>query len=82
MNTNVFDMNRINKDIFRPGDYIIDDMGRKGTIKSLREDSYERTCREKDEKHGYYYHVEYEDGTFNTYVSGYFMKKDVRDIFV
>lgn len=55
--------------MFATGDKVYD-MHKKarGTIKYLRNDEYERVQRSQNSSH-YYYYVEYDDGSFNTYVA-------------
>lgn len=43
-----------------------------GTVKYLRDDTYEKKKREADPKH-YYYHVDFDDGSFETYLSQAYM---------
>lgn len=57
--------------VFQVGDSIMDDRGRNGTIFGVRDDAYEQACRRRDPRHGYYYHVHYANGKFDTYVPGY-----------
>lgn len=59
--------------MFYPGDKIFD-IGRKksGKIVNLRDNSREKKMREQNPSH-YYYHIDYDDGTFDTYVSGNFL---------
>jgi hypothetical protein len=55
--------------IYDEGDHIYNIYIKKqGIIKSLRNNSYEKSKREKDPTH-YYYHIDYDDGSFNTYVN-------------
>lgn len=61
--------------VFRPGDAVVDDVGRYGVVQGVRDDAYERKCRQKDPRHGYYYHVQFNDGDFDTYVPGYTLTK-------
>lgn len=60
--------------LFAPGDRVVNDLKRRGRIVRIRDDAYERGCRRKDPEHGYYYHVEYDDGKFDTYVPGTCMR--------
>lgn len=46
---------------------------KKGTIKYLREGEREQFIRLSDPTH-YYYHVDFDDGTFETYIHGMFLK--------
>lgn len=46
----------------------------KGEIIYLRDDSYERKMRLTNPLH-YYYYVQFEDGTTDTYVAGLLMRK-------
>jgi hypothetical protein len=62
--------------IFNSGEKVYDTMAEKSAIVvNLRNDSHERLIRSKDPTH-YYYHLNYDDGTFNTYVSGEHLKKN------
>ena len=55
---------------YKLGQRFINKLNQKyGTIKYLRNDSYEKYKRENNSLH-YYYYVEYDDGTFNTYENG------------
>lgn len=56
---------------FQEGDRVVNDLGVHGVIKSIRDDTYEQKCRRADSRHGFYYHVEYANGKFDTYVPGY-----------
>ena len=59
----------VNYPRFIKGDKVINvDLNKTGTINNLRDDSYEKASRVKDPTH-YYYDVDYDDGSFNTYVS-------------
>jgi heat shock protein HspQ len=40
-----------------------------GTVVQVRNDTYEQEERKADARHGFYYHIEYDNGKFNTYVS-------------
>ena len=42
--------------------------GSTGTVVGVRDDAYERAERQKDASRPFYYHIEYDDGTFDTYV--------------
>jgi len=56
--------------IFNSGDRIYCDTLRKyGKIVSLRDDTYERKERLKNPNHPFYYHVQFDDGSFDTYIS-------------
>lgn len=44
-----------------------------GTIKYLRDDSHEKQMRQSDPTH-YYYHVDFDDGSFETYIHGMHLK--------
>lgn len=57
--------------VFQTGDFAVDEFGRHCIIKGVRDDTYEQRWRRRDARHGYYYHVEYNDGKFNTYIPGY-----------
>ena len=55
--------------LFISGDKIYNRWIKKsGTIKYLRNNDREKYCRKCDPTH-YYYHIDYVDGSFNTYVS-------------
>lgn len=55
--------------MFYPGDKIFNIWRKKsGKIVNLRNDTREREMREQDPSH-YYYHIDYDDGSFDTYVS-------------
>lgn len=55
--------------MFCPGDKVYNILINKfGTVVNLRNDSREKKMREQDPSH-YYYHIDYEDGSFDTYVS-------------
>ncbi len=57
------------KYIYLKGDKIYDIHKNKcGTIKHLRDDSHEKSMREYNQTH-YYYFIDYEDGTFDSYVN-------------
>jgi hypothetical protein len=43
--------------------------GQGGVVVKVRDDAYERKQREVDSTHPHYYHVEYDDGNFDTYVN-------------
>lgn len=69
-------------EIFKLGDRIIynpncSNKGKIGTIKYLRDCTYERNMRSKNPYH-YYYCVKFDDGTFDTYISGMFMTKYIK----
>lgn len=52
-----------------PGDKIFDILRKKsGKIVNLRNDSREKKMRENNPSH-YYYHIDYDDGSFDTYVN-------------
>ena len=56
--------------IFNVGDKIYcEDYKKSGKIISIRDDSYERKEREKYPNHPIYYHIKFDDGSFDTYVS-------------
>ena len=44
-----------------------------GTVRNLRNDSHEKLMRQSDLTH-YYYHVDFDDGTFETYIHGMYLK--------
>lgn len=57
------------KYIYSQGEKIYDIYKKKsGIIKHLRDDSREKSLRQTDPNH-YYYFIEYDDGSFDTYVS-------------
>lgn len=56
--------------IFKSGDRICCEILRKyGNIVSLRDDIYERKERTKRPNHPFYYHIQFDDGSFDTYIS-------------
>ena len=56
--------------MFYPGDKVFDIIRKKlGKIVNLRNDFREKKMREINPSH-YYYHINYDDGTFNTYLFG------------
>ncbi len=62
--------------IFNSGDKVYNTMvGKSGIVVNLRNDSHERLMRNQDPTH-YYYHLNYNDGTFDTYVSGEHLTKN------
>ena len=62
--------------VFHVGDRIYCDAFKKhGKIISIRDESYERQKRKNDPNHPFYYHIQFDDGSFDTYVSGNFMVK-------
>lgn len=65
----------MNTEVFNIGDRVINEMGKKGTITGVRNDSHEKSQRISNPNHGYYYMVDYDDSSFNTYVSGHWMKR-------
>lgn len=57
--------------VFSPGDRIYcEDYKKLGKIISLRDDSYERKERIKDTTRQFYYHILFDDNSFDTYVPG------------
>ncbi|VVU94741.1 hypothetical protein CPAV1605_466 [seawater metagenome] len=61
---------------FDSGDRFVNTLnGKKGTVRRLRNDSHEQSKRRTDPTH-HYFHVDYDDGTFETYQSQDFMKRD------
>ena len=59
----------VNRQKFKEGDKIVNvTNGLTGKIKSLRDDTFEQNARRTDPTH-YFYHVTYDNGTFDTYVS-------------
>ena len=61
--------------MFYSGDKVYDSSVEKSAvIVNLRNDSHEKLMRSKDHTH-YYYHLNYDDGTFDTYVSGKYLTK-------
>ena len=44
-----------------------------GTVIHLRDDSHEKLMRQSDSTH-YYYHVDFDDGSFETYIHGIYLK--------
>lgn len=68
-------------EIFKIGDKIIYNpngsiKGKSGTIKYIRDSTYERNMKSKNPS-DYYYCVQFDDGTCNTYISSLFMKKQL-----
>jgi hypothetical protein len=64
-----YNMNNHKKTIYSENELVYDIYKKKkGIIKNLRNDSREQSIRLKDPSH-YYYIVDYDDGSFNTYVS-------------
>ena len=66
-------------EIFKIGDKIIynpngSPKGKVGIIKYIRDSTYERNMKSKNPL-DYYYCVQFDDGTSNTYISGLFIKK-------
>lgn len=62
--------------IYNIGDKVYDTMAEKSAIVvNLRNDFHERLMREKDPTY-YYYHLTYDDETFDTYVSGEYLIKN------
>ena len=69
-------LNLSNIQLFNQWDKIYDIWKKKhGTVKYLRNDTYEKNCR-KNNQHTYYYFIDYDDGTFDTYVNGNDLKID------
>ena len=59
--------NNLVKQKFVTGDKFINiNTNKKGTVRRLRDDDYEKLQRKNDLTH-YYYHVDYDDGSFETY---------------
>lgn len=68
--------NREVKCFYYPGDKIFDICRKKkGIIRRLRDDTYEKSQIESDPTH-YYYYIDYDDGTFDTYVCCRFLVSD------
>jgi hypothetical protein len=63
---------------YKPGDRIIYSLNPikelKGTIRYLRDDSYEKEMRKKDSFH-YYYYIDFDNGKFDTYVHALSIKR-------
>jgi len=56
--------------IYNSGDKVYDIWRKKsGTVKYLRNDEREKNCRKTNPTHLYYF-IEYDDGSFDTYISG------------
>ena len=71
---NKFDSNTSNRQRFEPGDKIINISNNKtGVVDRLRDDTYEKTERNKNPTH-YMYSITYDDGTFDTYVGQSFLE--------
>ena len=61
--------------LFNSGDRVhCDYLNKNGLIISLRNDSYEKQMRIKNRDH-YYYHVKFDDNTFDTYIFYLFLNK-------
>lgn len=55
--------------LFSEGDkFVCKYSGKTGTVRNLRNDQYEKTQRLTNSYH-YYYHVDFDDGSFETYQS-------------
>jgi len=50
-----------------------------GTVKYLRNDSLEQMKRAADPNH-YYYHVDFDDGTFETYLGQIWMSENLTPV--
>ena len=68
---NQFQPNVCNSQLFFPGNRF-SYMGKLGTVKYLRDDDYEKSKRRTDSTH-YYYSVDFDDGSFETYLGQYYM---------
>jgi len=66
-----FQPNVQSSQLFSPGSRFVY-MGKNGTVRRLRDDDYERNKRLADPTH-YYYSVDFDDGTFETYLGQYYM---------
>jgi len=63
--------NKQTKYLYSIGEIVLNTMiNKQGTIKYLRNDTYEREQRKKDPTH-YYYYIDYLDGSFDTYVGAW-----------
>ena len=61
--------------VFNVGDKVFSyDYNKIGKIVELRDDSYERRERLRDPNH-FYYHIQFDDGSFDTYIPGYSISK-------
>lgn len=66
---NTYSFNQTSIPIFSPEDKIFcEDYQKTGKIVALRDDSYERKERQKDPKRQFYYHIKFDDGSFDTYI--------------
>ena len=74
IHVNRFVVDSVKGPLFNDGDKFTNSNGQIGTVKYLRNDSHEKMMRKRDSNH-YYYHVEYDDDSFDTYYSEYFMQK-------
>lgn len=69
-------LNQTRIPVFSPGDRIYcEDYKKLGVIVSLRDDNYERKERQKDPTRQFYYHIKFDDNSFDTYVPGYLISK-------
>lgn len=50
-----------------------------GTVKALRNDSFEKMSRNTNPNH-YYYHVDFDDGTFETYLGQMWMSSNLTPV--
>lgn len=65
--SNSFNQTRI--PVFSPGDKIYcEEYKKSGKIVALRDDNYERKERQKDPHRELYYHVQFVDNSFDTYI--------------
>jgi hypothetical protein len=64
-------LNQTRIPVFSPGDRIYsEDYKKSGNVIALRDDSYERKERIKDPNRQYYYHIQFDDNSFDTYIPG------------
>lgn len=76
----IIQLNKMSKPIYNSGDRIFNTEIRKtGTIKCLRDNSREKELRCKNSSH-YYYFIDYDDGTFDTYVYGLNLISEINSI--
>ena len=54
---------------FKQGQRFCTNSNKLGTVRNLRDDSHENFMRQSDPTH-YYYNVDFDDGTFETYIHG------------
>lgn len=61
---------------FKPGDRIFcEGLKKYGKVVSVRDDKYEKKEREKNPNHPFYYHIQFDDNSFDTYIAGHYLVK-------